>query len=818
MSDPKSNHDDETKVNPEGYQPPHVSPGVRDTVRGAPLDNPTAGDTDVYDQLEADNDPFIGETLGHYHILSKLGQGGFGSVYKARDIKLDRYVAVKFLNEHMDSEIEKLFEREAKILANLSKNSNIVQIYTWGEYKGRKYMVLEHMDQSVQALVNNHLNGLPVKDALKIAASCCEALVYAHTQGVLHRDIKPANILMDAQTKQTKLCDFGLARFYNKGIDNTTQTIAGSPNFMPVEQIRGKNIDERSDIYSLGVTLYQLLSGRLPFDGDSQYEIMEKVRSTKGTPLPTHRAGLPRIVYDIVHRAKAQKPDDRFQSAVEFKDALDSAIRAIEDTGSADSARLDVSKPKWPRIVIASALAAGIGLIAISGIFTGDNTITFGPDVLAETKAYIESGLNLKAEPLLRGRMKTNADSETAYQLAYALQRSGQTEEAQKIVEMIEDPALKREINAVLAHAKDGGKSRPVLVANVEAFPDAYSVVLLAMLDLISRNHEKVIARLEKFDDSSLYFEWQKQSALQTLGQAYFAVNNLDGASAKFAELQAASNQSVSERADEFAEIIADRRNIEKRAALVAQAESVSLAIAENDDYDRWTSQPLRIRIKEPRVDEKLKARIAKEGINEFLPYYLNRALSVGVGRPISIVNRTVLDEILFEKNLLVEVGDEADKDIALNGIFGVRYLVTPEFFTITEDEMVRFIITSVATTQEIFLDDDFDLPPRGSGKDEWKKWVTGVEISMRKTLSAEYRLQGLLSHDADGLILNIGSAVGVEKGMEFTLHNGPNSRQINDYKVRVTGDIGGNQCRVQAIEFTPATAQGMNWHAMEAT
>ena len=817
MTESDSSHDDKTHVIPDGALPSAPSGPMDRTVPGTPKGSSNTGKTDIFDQVEADDDPYVGKTLGNYHILSRLGQGGFGTVYKARDVKLDRHVAVKFLTAPMNSDYSKLFEREAKILANLSKNSNIVQIYTWGEYKGTNYMVLEYMDQSVETLLGMHPNGLPLKDALEIIAKCCEALEYAHDEGVLHRDIKPANILMDAKTKQTKVCDFGLARFYNKGIDSATQTIAGSPPFMPVEQITGKSLDERSDVYSLGVTLYQLLSGKLPFNGDSQYEIMEKIRSTQGTPLPTYRDGLPKIVYDIVKKAKSQKPDDRFQSASEFHAAVMLAIRAIEETGSADSARLAPSKPSWMKYAVAAGIAAAISIVGVTVFQSGSGDITAPAGVLAVTKGYIDSGNYADAEAKLNEQLALNAnDNEALYQLSYAFQRSGQFDKAQEYAAKISDPKLKREIDAVLAHEIDGGQSRSMLEANAAEGQDAYSQVLLGILDLAEKKNNEVIVRLEGFDTSSLYFEWQKHRVLQTLGQAYLAENQFDKATAAFDQLRGVPDSLVAGRADEFAEIIQRRMDNDQKAAFDARIKEVSQSISESGDFDNWTSRPFRIRVLDPEIQDNALARVQEEELGSFFADRLDYALSKGDGAPITIINSDVMDEIVTEQNTVALLGDDS-QGFKLGGLLGVRFFVTPEFGSYKGEQYIRFNAISVETRTETPIEDQ-TLPPRGSDLNTWKTWINDLQALIRNELSAAYSLQGMLSREGDRFILNIGSAVGVTEGMEFTLQSSPDTMVLQGYSVKVASaaEIGENQCYVEISGFSPETVPADGWFAKQ--
>ena len=819
MAESNSKHEDETQVISDSSRPQADTPDIDVTIAGEPPVGPAkTGDTDVFDPVEADEDPFIGQTVGgHFHVLTKLGQGGFGQVFKARDVKLDRHVAIKVLTAPMNSDYSKLFEREAKIIANLSMNANIVQIYEWGEHNGSNYMALEYIDNSVENVLSKHPDGLPLKDALEIISSCCEALEYAHDQGVLHRDIKPANILLDSKTKQTKLCDFGLARFYNKGIDSATQTIAGSPPFMPVEQIEGKTLDERSDIYSLGVTLYQILSGKLPFSGESQYEVMEKIRSSKGEQLDSHRLGLPKIVYDIVKKARARKPDDRFQSAAEFKEAIQVVLSAIEETGSADSAKLQTPKPKWVKYAVAAGIAAGISIVGLGTIFRSDPSgLT---EVNAEARNLIEIGSNIQAQELLLPEHESDpSDQEITYQLAYALQRSGKIDEAKRIAALIDAPELKTEIDAVLAHASQGDSSRGQLETNVATASNGYSAVLLAMLDLSEKRHQEVITRLEGFDSTDFFYEWQKHQALQTLGQAYYAQNQFTKAGVQFDLVgNSSSNAVVADRASDFSDIIRQRMNKEDRDALVAQAKAVKASIEKDGDFDSFTSRPLRLSVKDMIVTKPMEARVAEESLTTFFGGFLNRTLSnpQGDDPKITIVNRAQLDEILEEQKLVGTLGDGNDKDM-LSGIFGVRYFVTPEFDSFKGEEFVTVKIVSVSTTEEFYVDGELELPLPGSGSAEWKEWIQELGNRIRAELAKSDRLQGMLTNTANGLRMNIGKDVGVTAGMIFTLHNEPNTSKVANYTVRVTDVTDDQGCTVTPEGFSAETVPSTGWYAKQ--
>jgi serine/threonine protein kinase len=260
----------------------------------------------------------LGERLGPYEILALIGAGGMGEVYRARDTRLDRIVAVKVLNEQFSHR----FEREARAVAALN-HSNICQLYDVGP----NYLVMEYIE-------GTPLKGpLLVSQALKYAVQICDALDAAHKKGITHRDLKPANILVTAAG--LKLVDFGLAKVETtaqSGGDNTqtlglTQagTIVGTAAYMSPEQVEAKSVDARSDIFSFGLVLYEMLAGRRALQGNSPIALMAAILNQEPAPLP---AEVSPELRDVVKRCLRKSPADRFQSALELRAALDSASTA----------------------------------------------------------------------------------------------------------------------------------------------------------------------------------------------------------------------------------------------------------------------------------------------------------------------------------------------------------------------------------------------------------------------------------------------------------------------------------------------------------
>src|SRR5829696_9145537 len=254
-------------------------------------------------------DPLIDRVFdGRYRIERKLGSGGMANVYLAEDQELGRRVAIKILNERHanDDQFVERFRREAKNAAGLS-HPNIVSIYDRGEAEGTYYIAMEYLDgRSLKELVVAR-GPLPIPDAIAAMRQVLGALRFAHRKGVVHRDIKPHNVMADADGR-LKVTDFGIAR---AGVSQMTEagSIIGTAQYLSPEQARGTAVDQRSDLYSVGIVLYEMLTGTLPFSGDSPVEIAMKHLSTK-LPLPSEkRPDLPHDLDLIVARALAKDPD-----------------------------------------------------------------------------------------------------------------------------------------------------------------------------------------------------------------------------------------------------------------------------------------------------------------------------------------------------------------------------------------------------------------------------------------------------------------------------------------------------------------------------
>jgi serine/threonine protein kinase/tetratricopeptide (TPR) repeat protein len=289
----------------------------------------------------------IGKTLAHYEILDKLGAGGMGDVYRARDTKLDREVAIKVLPSEFseDAERRKRFEREAKAIAAL-KHPNIVTIYSVEEADAVHFISMEFVEgRTLSDLID--AGGLSVERFFEYAIPLAEAISSAHDQGITHRDLKPANIMLDRDGR-LKVLDFGLAKLLSPGPDPSdarTQVassdtavgqIVGTAAYMSPEQAEGKAIDSRSDIFSLGIVYYEMATGEKPFKGDTRISTISSIIKDHPRPISDIKASLPRHLARIVNRCLEKNPENRFQSAKDVRNDLSGLKREI-DTGELGS-------------------------------------------------------------------------------------------------------------------------------------------------------------------------------------------------------------------------------------------------------------------------------------------------------------------------------------------------------------------------------------------------------------------------------------------------------------------------------------------------
>ncbi len=274
-------------------------------------------------------DVLIGKTLGKYKIVTRLGEGGMGTVYKAMQTSLNRYVAIKVLlmQYTLDRDFLARFKREALATAAL-QHPNIVHIYDIEEKGGIYYIAMEYVDGGTLTSLLERTS-LSLKSILNIVAQVGSALDAAHGQGIVHRDIKPSNILL-SRDGRALLTDFGLAKVSDATVQLTTVgDIMGTPRYMSPEQAQGRELDYRSDLYSLGVVLYEMVTGQTPFDNPSPLAILHDHVYTTPSPPSDFNSSLSKTLDEPILKALAKKPEERYQSAREMVIALHTAVKAV---------------------------------------------------------------------------------------------------------------------------------------------------------------------------------------------------------------------------------------------------------------------------------------------------------------------------------------------------------------------------------------------------------------------------------------------------------------------------------------------------------
>jgi serine/threonine-protein kinase len=285
--------------------------------------------------------------LGRYQVEKELGKGAMGVVYQGKDPKIGRVVAIKTMALSQEFEADELTEvkerffREAETAGRLS-HPNIVTIYDAGEEHDLCYIAMELLKGKDLIPFTKPDNLLPVDKVVSIVARVADALGYAHKQNIVHRDIKPANIMYEPESDAPKVTDFGIARITDSS-KTKTGMVLGTPSYMSPEQLSGKKVDGRSDLFSLAVSLYQMLCGALPFVGDSMAQLMFKIANEQPTDILSVRPDLPPGLVTFLNQAMAKEAEARYQTGDEFAAALRAAFGAGAAAAATGGADVDIS-------------------------------------------------------------------------------------------------------------------------------------------------------------------------------------------------------------------------------------------------------------------------------------------------------------------------------------------------------------------------------------------------------------------------------------------------------------------------------------------
>jgi serine/threonine protein kinase len=333
----------------------------------------------------------IGTVLsGRYRLEAKLGSGGMSTVYLARDTTLDRPVAVKVMHREMSEQADQLerFRQEARAVAKIS-HPNVVAVIDAGEDGGYPYIVFEYVEGETLKARINRIGALDVQEALAYAIEIARGLTVAHARKMIHRDIKPQNVLIDAEGR-AKLTDFGISRQLEQEGMTATGRVLGTTDYVAPEQAMGRGTDQRSDLYSLGVVLFEMLTGHVPFQADSQVGVAMKHVNEELPDVQADRPELSAATALVVERATAKDPTKRYADIGEMIDDLSTALeveaaRAGSTTGEATSVLEAVPPAKrklssrarwsWAAIVVVVLVAVG-ALVATQLISSGNSPIS----------------------------------------------------------------------------------------------------------------------------------------------------------------------------------------------------------------------------------------------------------------------------------------------------------------------------------------------------------------------------------------------------------------------------------------------------------
>jgi len=390
---------------------------------------------------------WIGQKIGdRYLIESLLGQGGMSAVYKGVDPNLRRPVAIKLIHAHLatDFEFVSRFEEEAAAVAQL-RHPNIIQVYDFNHDGGTYFMVMEFVagESLFQRLSSLHSQGqrLPQGEAIRLISTVCDAVQYAHDRQIIHRDLKPANVMINP-TGQPILMDFGIAKIVGGVKHTATGAMVGTPSYISPEQVRGQSLDQRADIYALGIMLYEMLAGRVPFDADSALSVMLMHINEPVPDIHLLNRNVPDGLVAIVEKALAKDPNDRFQSARQMASALRPYLPPVQRTDTLPPVRVKptpvreqqntlpptilptnfgptptglVERPRnnfWPVVLIVGVvLALGLLVASVLGIaigsrFFGNHTPTQAAlitqsvtQVVSQTQVIQPTNTSVAAQP-----------------------------------------------------------------------------------------------------------------------------------------------------------------------------------------------------------------------------------------------------------------------------------------------------------------------------------------------------------------------------------------------------------------------------------
>jgi serine/threonine protein kinase/HAMP domain-containing protein len=340
--------------------------------------------------------------VGRYQVMQMVGRGGMASVYKAFDPGIERMIAIKFLHAALceDEQYRGRFIREARAAGMLS-HTNIATVHDVGEIEGRPYIAMEFLEGDPLNDVMTDGKTFPVREVLSYGIQLARALDYAHAKGIVHRDIKPANIVRLKGGDHIKVTDFGIAHMASSSVTQHTRLgdVIGTPVYMSPEQTQGKKLDGRSDLFSAGVVLYQMLTGRRPFEGENLIALMTRIASENPPSISVVRNDVPASLRRVIERCLAKQPEKRFQTGGELAAALIRVQRELDDEATERARPRIVSlRLKWTLMM--AALVATV--MAVTGTFVTQRQYSAMMDQVMDDGASLSRFIALQsAVPML---------------------------------------------------------------------------------------------------------------------------------------------------------------------------------------------------------------------------------------------------------------------------------------------------------------------------------------------------------------------------------------------------------------------------------
>jgi len=748
------------------------------------------GATQTFDQLAVQHDPLLGQTVGNYHLLALAGEGASGRVYRARDVRLDRIVAVKMLHTTASKD---RFEQEARALARLGIHAGVVDVYTWGEHDGRCYLALEYLPESTATLLARRPEGLDASVVMRVGEQCAVALASAHRAGVIHGDLKPSNILLAADLETAKLCDFGLA-----SLAANTPLQGGTPAFLAPECAAGAAATPASDIYALGATLYALLVGTPPVDCDCTTNAIAAAAAGKIRPLAAARPDLPAALVDTITRALATDPARRFAQADEFAEALRAAQpKRVESPRSGK--RGPYRRLARLLAMFAAVLVAGLAVMLGQSLLPGGGG---GSVVLADARMKLNEGNYSAARVAFEQFLNSQPDSaEARYGLAYSFLLEGDQERAAAEFSQLGEKSMQAEGNAAVAYMASGEAARPALERAAGDVPSGYASVLLAMLDMMAGNFEAAQGRLNGVEEGDLSFDWQRRQYLQALGQIYYKTGNFDQAERVFSRLEQGGGTAAGAVAADYVALSRERAGTTERQEVgnqIARLKTLMQELPPTPDADAWSSRPLRIWI--PPVDAGSGLIMQETGLSDVLPWRLARGLSEKTGFPLTPVERGVQGAILAEQEFSAALG-QGDNALRLGRVLGARLMLLTKVTRLFQEELLHVSIVDTETTRPVPVGEyqiTRNLDPN--------TWLTQLQQDIVAAAENAYPIRGKITLKDDVISLNVGSDVGVEPGMHLSIHPAMASQALAGVEAVVSDHVLGTSAEVR-LTGVPATS-----------